>query len=70
MTADGDDHILPDKLNYFSKSSESQYSPSLLGSHVVLQPCTPLNLVFMCVWWGVGGLGGVEQSQNKSSGNA
>lgn len=39
MTADGDDHISPDKLNCLSKSSESQYNPSLLGSHVVLQPC-------------------------------
>lgn len=38
MTADGDDHISPDKLNCLSKSSESQYNPSFLGSHVVLQP--------------------------------
>lgn len=62
MTSDGDDHILPDKLNYFSKSSESQYSPSLLGSHVALQPCTPLNLVFMCVL-GAGVRGGASKAK-------
>lgn len=62
MTADGDDHILPDKLNCFSKSSGSQYSPSLLRSHVVLQPCTPLNLVFMYVRAG-GGEGGGHKAQ-------
>lgn len=36
MTADGDDHISPDKLNCLSKSSEIQYNPFLLKSHVVL----------------------------------
>lgn len=39
MTGDGDDHISPDKLNCSSKSSESQYNPSLLRSPVVLQLC-------------------------------
>lgn len=53
MTADGDDHISPDKLNCLSKSSESQYNPSFLRSHVVLQPCA-CELV-IC---GEGGAGG------------
>lgn len=45
MTADGEDHISPDKLNCLSKSSESQYISSLLWSHVVLQLCATELLI-------------------------
>lgn len=51
MTADGDDHISPDKLNCLSKSSESQYNPSFLRSHVVLHPTLCL---WTCYLWGGG----------------
>lgn len=45
MTADGEDHISPDKLNCLSKSSESQYIPSLCWSHVVFQVCATELLI-------------------------
>lgn len=45
MTADGEDHISPDKLNCLSKSSESQYIPSLRWSHVVFQLCATELLI-------------------------
>lgn len=45
MTADGEDHISPDKLNCLSKSSESQYIPSLCWSHVVFQACATELLI-------------------------
>lgn len=57
VTADGEDHISPDKLNCLSKSSESQYIPSLLWSQVVFQLCATELLI---------GRGGKEESPRSS----